>query len=385
MRALFLLVSLALAGFVVWLFAANTDGESLERVGADVVSSRLPSSRVEPAEPETVLAPPETSRSHSSVDDATAARAAEPRETTPAPRSTAYGVLAGAVRVPFGANRALLRVEVVHERRDDGGRLAGSLERALDADGEFTFDGLVDPGAWCVNVLGGGGVLASVSGVEVVGGRDADDRRLHPIDLAAELCVVRVEFVDEHDARIEDGWLALHRSGATGLDWAARGADGRFEFLVPIAGLDVLAGAPGRATVARRALNADARIVLPPAHRLTLTAAGTEPLAQDDLRIGVLYELVAAPEGWPDGFAEIGWRFFDDERHVALELAAPGRYRVQWVFATNWTGAEPDAVGDLSDALPPPVELEVGASGGLERALVPPAGLMERVKRRLGR
>lgn len=383
MRALFLLVSLALAGFVVWLFAANTDGESLERVGADVVSSRLPSSRVEPAEPETVLAPPETTRATSSVDDATAARAVEPRETTPAPRSTAYGVLAGAVRVPFSANRALLRVEVVHERRDDGRRLAGSLERALDADGEFTFDGL-DPGAWCVNVLGGG-VLASVHDVEVVGGRDADDRRLHPIDLAAELCVVRVELVDEHDARVEDGWLSLVRAGATKLDSAARGADGRFEFFAPIAGLDVLAGAPGRATVARRAVNADARIVLPPAHRLTLTAAGTEPLAEGDLRIGVLYELLAAPEGWPPEVTETGWRFFDDDRHVALELAAPGRYRVQWVFATNWTGAEPDAVGDLSDALPPPVELEVGASGGLERALVPPAGLMERVKRRLGR
>ncbi|MBK7877079.1 MAG: hypothetical protein IPJ77_15255, partial [Planctomycetes bacterium] len=138
------------------------------------------------------------------------------------------------------------------------------------------------------------------------------------------------------------------------------------------------------ATVALRALNADARVVLPPAHALALAAEGSEPLVEDDLRIGVFIELAEPPAGWPEGVTEATWEFFDDERRIALELAVPGRYRVHWAFAVNWAGRS-DSVGDLSEDLPPPVELEVGGGGARDVRLAPPAGILERVKKRLGR
>ena len=79
-------------------------------------------------------------------------------------------------------------------------------------------------------------------------------------------------------------------------------------------------------------------------HGRELRAEGSEPLSDDDVRLGVVITLDAPPEGWPAARGDLVWEFFDARRALSVELTTPGRYMLAWCFAPS--GNEPpDAVG----------------------------------------
>lgn len=247
--------------------------------------------------------------------------------------------LTGSVALP-----AFLERSTVHARlraRDAvdaaGSAPARSKESAIDEDGGFDFSGL-SAGTYDFELDAGPLRPAiTVSNVVVPPDTHVADPRLKHLSLEGRLVEIDVTVTDVDDTPIDSAHafvavgsddLAMERSPLARTD-----AAGKLRLVVAREGQTVIAGADGYRPSWRENVKGDVTLRLSKALDVTFRARGESPLARGNRTLGLSLTPVAGA-AWEARAQRTGNTTanvpFVGSRESRVEVAFPGRYRVDW-------------------------------------------------------